>query len=345
MNLVKRIEELCKLCGVSGFEHNLSVYLENKLKELNLKIYSDSMGNIIGVKKSKIGSGKVMLEAHIDEIGLMVKSIDKNGFLLVVPVGGIDSRILCGSSVIVHGQKDYVGVIGAKPPHLMDKEEYDEILGFENLYIDVGMTREDAVANIPLGTTVTFHSDFVQLKGSQCFSKAMDDRAAVAVLLECIDKMKDTELGYDLYICFSVQEEVGMRGANIVSYSVNPDIAIAIDVTHASTPDEPKGTFKCGVGPVICKGPNIHKSVCERFIKVLQREQIPFEIEVEGGNTGTDAWAIQTAKAGIPTMLVSLPLKYMHTPVETLSITDCEHTVEALCAFLKSFDRTEGVLC
>ncbi|MBQ4526526.1 MAG: M42 family metallopeptidase [Clostridia bacterium] len=345
MNIIKEIKQLSSLSGISGYEHRISQYLANKFKKYCDEVYIDSIGNVIALKRSEVGSGKVMLEAHIDEIGMMVKSIDDNGFVLITSVGGIDPRILYGNVVNVHGVRDFIGVIGAKPPHVMTDDEYSDVIDFDKLYIDVGMSAEEAKQNIPIGSPVTFDCLNTELESGYFASKSLDDRASVAILLDVLETIKDVDLGYDLYFCACVQEEVGLRGSLTAAYAVNPDVAIAIDVTHATTPDESKGTFKCGCGPVICKGPNIHKTLCNNFISCLNNASIPFEIEVESGNTGTDAWSIQTAKEGIPTLLLSLPLKYMHTPVETLNIKDCESVSSALVEFLKSYKRTGDMLC
>ncbi len=345
MSISKYIEQLTGLDGISGFENNVSDYLMELFSSKFDSVYKDNMGNVIALKESKSGNGKVMLEAHIDEIGFLVKSIDENGFLLLSPVGGIDPRIMLSSSVIVHGKAKYVGVVGAKPPHMMMSDEYSQVVGFDKMYVDVGMTQDEAMANIGIGAMVTFDSGYEKLKNNYAYSKCMDDRASLAVLIDCVDKLKNTDLGYNLYLCACVQEEVGLRGSLTASYSVNPDIAIAMDVTHAKTPDESKVSIKCGSGPSICVGPNIHPSLVSAIQKVAKSIDIPFEIEVEGGNTGTDAWSIQTSREGIPTLLISLPLKYMHTPIETLLIDDCEKTSELLCEFLKSFDKTEDILC
>lgn len=346
MSIEKYIKNLTHISSVSGFEHDVSDYIISEFNSLFDDIHTDAMGNVIACKKSKnAGGGSVMLEAHIDEIGLIVSGIDENGFLLVAPIGGIDCRILYGNTVNVHAKNKYVGVVGAKPPHVMTEDEYSKVLGFDSLYVDVGMTKEQATELIPVGSVITFMGDALKLKNGYMSAKCMDDRASLSVILDCIKKLSDVELDYNLYVCACVQEEVGLRGSLTAAYGVNPDFAIAIDVTHATTPDESKGTFKCGCGPVVCVGPNIHPSLVERFRGVLDNKGIPYEIEVEGGNTGTDAWSIQTAREGIPTMLLSLPLKYMHTPIETLSIDDCNKTSSALCEFLKSFKRTEDALC
>ena len=346
MNLSQTIKILSQANGVSGFEGGVANYLVQKLKSIFGNASIDNMGNVIACKKSPSGCGSVMLEAHMDEIGLMVNKIDENGFLQFVPVGGIDPRILPGNSVVINANgKSYNGVIGAKPPHMMSAEEYDQVIGFNKLFIDAGFNSDFAKKNIPIGTTISFDSEFIELKNNQISSKCMDDRASVAVLLDIAQKLSKVELNFDLYICICVQEEVGLRGSAVAAYSVNPDFAIAIDVTHAKTPDESKSDFKCGSGIAVCKGPNIHPALVSSFIKFIENKNIPYEIEIEGGNTGTDAWAIQTAREGIPVMLLSLPLKYMHTPVETLSLDDCSVLSDAILSYLKSFKRTEDVLC
>ncbi len=345
MNMIDEIKKISSLSAVSGFEQNVSDYLTERFKKLCDDVKIDSLGNVIALKKSKSGSGRVMLEAHIDEIGMIVKSIDENGFLLISPIGGIDPRILYGNTVVVHGVKDFIGVIGAKPPHVMTSEDYSDIVGFDKLYVDVGMNLTEAKENVPVGSVITFDSVTTELKNGYVASKSLDDRASVVILLDVLEKLKDTPLDFDLYVCACVQEEVGLRGSVVAAHSVNPDMAIAIDVTHATTPDESKNTFKCGCGPVVCKGPNIHKAMCKKFIECLDKASIPYEIEVEGGNTGTDAWSIQTAREGIPTLLLSVPLKYMHTPIETLCIEDCKNVSEAITVFLKSFERTGDILC
>ena len=346
MSLIKNIEDLSHLEAVSGHEHAVASYLLDKFRKLSFDSYTDNLGNVIACKKSKDAKGSVMLEAHMDEIGLMVKKINEGGFLEVVSIGGIDPRILPGNTVTIHAKGNkYKGVIGAKPPHMMSADEYEQVIGMDKLFIDAGFDYEFAKNNIPIGSFVTFDSDFISLKCNQLSSKCMDDRASVAVLLDVAKKLSGIELPYDLYICICVQEEVGLRGSLVAAYTVNPDFAIAIDVTHAKTPDESKPEFKCGSGLAVCKGPNIHPGLVKSFTTHLEDLEIPYDIEVEGGNTGTDAWAIQTAREGIPVLLLSLPLKYMHTPVETLSLADCESLSNAIETYLKSFKEMGDVLC
>lgn len=339
------IKKLCSTPGISGFEHPAAEYMAECMRPFCTEVRIDRCGNVIALKKSASGYGKIMIEAHIDEVGMVVTDIDSDGFLRITPVGGANPAVLYANTVRVYGKSEFVGVIGAKPPHIMTSDEYNNALDFDKLYVDVGMDKETALAMIPIGSPVTYDSDVVELKNGLISGKALDDRLSVAMLIDCAYKLANTELDYDIYFCGCVQEEVGLRGSAPVAYGINPDFAIALDVTFGVSPGSNEGSFKLGCGPVIAKGPNIHPQLVSRFISVADSFNIPYEIEVEGGSTGTDAWAIQTAREGIPTMLVSIPLRYMHTPVETVQISDCENTVYTLTEFLKSFARTEDVLC
>jgi len=342
--MLDRLKELCVLDGISGDENAVRDYIcKEIIGHAEFKI--DNLGNVIAFKKGKnTPKNRIMISAHMDEVGMIVNFINSDGTLKISSVGGVDPRVVFGRQVFV-GKNKINGVIGAKAVHNLTADEKDTAVTFDKMYVDVGMTQDEAMANIGIGAMVTFDSGYEKLKNNYAYSKCMDDRASLAVLIDCVDKLKNTDLGYNLYLCACVQEEVGLRGSLTASYSVNPDIAIAMDVTHAKTPDESKVSIKCGSGPSICVGPNIHPSLVGAIQKVAKSIDIPFEIEVEGGNTGTDAWSIQTSREGIPTLLISLPLKYMHTPIETLLIDDCEKTSELLCEFLKSFDKTEDILC
>ncbi len=341
-DLKSLIKSLSELNGVSGYEQQNAEFVKNLFLKYTDNACIHTLGSVIAVRKNDFNLDnpkKIMVEAHIDEIGLMVSDIDENGFLKFVSVGGIDARILLGMEVTVHGKKDVVGIIGAKPPHVLTDEEKNCALGFDKLYIDTGYSKDKVNELISIGDTVTFLNEFLELKGDFVSTKAQDDRTSVAVLVECMDNLKNTKLPFDVYFVATVQEEVGLRGAKTVAYSINPDYAVAIDVCHGSTPDGPSAdTVKCTSGTVVTKGPNIHRGLCKKLIDAMDNKNIRYSVEAAGGDTGTDAWAIQTAREGIPTVLLSLPLKYMHTPVETLSVSDVKTTADAICALLTSFD-------
>lgn len=343
---IQLIKQLSELSGVSGYEQSASDYVKQIFAQYCDDVVSDNMGNIIGIKKSAWNNPyKLMIEAHIDEIGLMITNIDENGFLGFTTVGGIDSRILPANEVIVHGREDLFGIIGAKPPHILTPEERSKTIPTDKLYIDIGLDEKNAKSKVSPGDVVTFRNKFSQLKNDVISTKSQDDRTSVAILISVMKKLKNVNSPYDLYFVASVQEEVGLRGAKTAAYGINPDMAIVIDVCHASTPDCSEGVFDFGCGTVITKGPNINPLLLNRVITVLDNNAIPYEIDIEGGDTGTNAWAVQVSRCGVPVVLFSVPLRYMHTPVETVSANDLSVIVNSVCAFCSETDNTEGWLC
>lgn len=344
MSLKENIKKFSLLSAVSGFESNLQNDIIPIFSKYTDEIKTDAMGNIIAIKKGT-KKGKVMIEAHMDEIGLMVTKIDDNGFLYFTNIGGIDARILPATKVKVHGTKTVTGIIGAKPPHLLEANEADKTIPMDKLFIDIGLSKEKAEKIVSIGDFVTFYPNFLSLGKKNIASKCFDDRACVAILLEILEKLKNTKLPFDLYVVCAVQEEVGRRGAVCAATSINPDFAIAIDVCHATTFDAKDNTFKAGSGTVITKGPNLHPVLTQNIIDTLKENKIKFSIEACGGDTGTDAWVIQTAKEGIPTALFSVPLKYMHTPYEVLNIDDAKATSDGIYKFITSLESAGEALC
>ena len=341
--LENTIRLLSDLRGISGFEYRISDEIIKILTPYCDEINTDALGNIIALKKGRKGNKKIMLEAHFDEIGLLVSDIDENGFLSFVNIGGVDSRILLSAEVIVHGKHDIKGVIGAKPPHLQDSGEADKSIKIKDMSIDTGLSFEEVKENIVIGTPVTLSQSCGKLLNNNISLKTLDDRAGVAAIIEVF---KNADIDADLYASISVQEEVGLRGARVSAFSVMPDFAIAIDVCHAITPDNSKEAFESGSGVVITVGPNIHPKISDKLTEFAKKYDIKTNIEVCGGDTGTDAWAIQVSGQGIPTGLLSIPLKYMHTSVETMNLDDFEALVSLINKFLKESDElSEDWLC
>ena len=334
----KLIEKLSNLCGVSGYEYNVAEYVSELFGEYCDEVYSDPLGNVIAVKKStQPNAPKLMIEAHMDEIGLMVTDIDEDGFLRFTQVGGIDARILPANEAIVHGKEDVFGIIGAKPPHLMTAEESGKTTPMSELYIDIGYSREQVMKIVQPGDTATFRNKTLVMKNGTVSTKSQDDRTSVAVLASVMKKLAKYDAPYDIYYCACVQEEVGLRGAKTAAYGINPDMAIVIDVCHATTPDSGSDeAFDFGSGAILTKGPNIHPKLLSSVMSAMDDAGISYELEVEGGDTGTDAWAVQVSRCGIPTVLFSIPLRYMHTPVETVSCADLSNIVNAICSFITS---------
>ena len=321
--------------GVSGFEYMMNQEIAGMMKKYTDEVYIDNSGSVIAIKKSKNPKAKIILEAHCDEIGLMVKDIDEKGFATFVNIGGVDGRILPGAEVIIHGKKDMCGVIGAKPPHLQVASESDKSIKIKDMYIDMGMSHDEVVKYVSVGDSISICQEAGGLLNDNFCGKCIDDRGGVAALLTVMEDVKDTELSCDIYFVAAVQEEVGLRGAKTAAYGINPDMAIAVDVCHGVTPDNSYNAFDLGTGTVISKGPNIHPKMAEKLITLAKANDITYSIDVDGGDTGTDAWAIQVTREGVPTALLSIPLKYMHTSVETVSMNDLEATAKLLSEFIK----------
>ena len=337
------LKKLSNMRGVSGFEYMINKEIADIMKRYTDEVYIDNSGNVIAVKKAKNPKAKIMLEAHCDEIGLMVKDIDEKGFATFVNIGGVDGRILPGAEVIVHGKKDICGVVGAKPPHLQLASESDKSIKIKDMYIDMGMSHDDEAKYVSVGDSISICQDAGELLNDNFCGKCIDDRGGVAALLTVMEEVKDEELSCDIYFVAAVQEEVGLRGAKTATYGINPDMAIAVDVCHGVTPDNSYNAFDLGTGTVISKGPNIHPKMAEKLITLAKANDIKYSIDIDGGDTGTDAWAIQVTREGIPTALLSIPLKYMHTSVETVSMSDLEATAKLLTEFIKDVKEADWI--
>ena len=232
------IKELSGLRGISGYEHNVHETIKEKFKPLADEVYTDISGNVIAVKKcGKPDADKIVIEAHIDEIGLMVNEIDENGFLGVVNVGGVDPRILPGAEVMVHGVRDIAGVVGAKPPHLMNKDEERTAYEMTDIAIDTGLSKEEVKKLVKIGDAITMTSPCIELLDEKIAGKSLDDRASVAILIDVFEKLSECAINVDVYAIASAKEEVGGFGAMTATYEINPTLAIAIDVCHGITPD------------------------------------------------------------------------------------------------------------
>ena len=341
------IRTLSDMRGISGFEYRIADKAAQMFKPYADEVYTDTLGNVIAVKKCGINDAKrVMIEAHMDEIGLIVTSIDEKGFLKFANVGGVDQRILPSLEVTVHGKMDILGVIGAKPPHLQTAGESKKSTPISDMAVDIGMSREEAMDIVSVGDSITIAQSVGELLDGQYSGKSMDDRASVAVILNVLKNLSKFKLDVDVYAVAAVCEEVGSRGAKTAAYAIKPDIAVAIDVCHGITPDNSYNAFENGSGAIISMGPNLHPNLTKRLIDTAKRHNIKTDIDVDGGNTGTDAWEIQISRSGVPTALLSIPLKYMHTSVETMALSDAEAVCDLLTFFIQELDgRMEEWLC
>lgn len=333
------LKKLSGMRGVSGFEHMINDEIADMMREYADEVYKDNTGSVIAIKRAKNPTARIMLEAHCDEIGLMVKNIDEKGFVTFVNIGGVDGRILPGAEVTIHGKKDIWGVIGAKPPHLQSPGEAKKSVKISDMAIDTAMSPENVVKYVSVGDSITLEREAVELLGECIAGKTIDDRGGVAALIEVMKNVRDEELSCDIYFVAATQEEVGLRGAKCAAYGIAPDMAVAVDVCHGITPDNSHNAFELGSGVVISRGPNIHPKMAEKLCDLAEKNKISYNIDVDGGDTGTDAWTIQVSRSGVPTALLSIPLKYMHTSVETVSMADIEATARLMTEFIRN---TEG---
>jgi endoglucanase len=337
---MRLLKELSEAHGVPGREDEVRNILERELSEFcDVKV--DTMGNLIGQKGS--GGKKVMLAAHMDEIGLMVKHIDEKGFIRFTTLGGFYDPTLLNQRVYVHSDNGPLrGVIGSKPPHLMEEKERERPVKYRDMFIDVGAkSRKDTERlGISVGNFITLERSFTTLGKGFITGKAFDNRLGCYAMIEVAKSIKGN---FTLYAVGTAQEEVGLKGARTSAYRINPDIAIVIDVT--TTGDHPgikeeESSVKLGGGPVITivdargRGVITHSEVKNLLIKTAGEHKIPYQLEVGEGGT-TDATAIQLTREGIPSGVVSIPARYIHTPVSVASVIDVENCIKLLTRTLE----------
>lgn len=332
MNTIDLLKRLTSAVGVSGAEDNIV----NVLKEI-LAPYGDVSVDSLNNIYCTFGKGyHFMIDAHLDEIGFVVKAITDDGFIKVSNVGGIDRRMLLASEVSVWGDKEYRGVISTLPPHLQKADDEKNAPDIDDISIDVGLSKDEAEEHISLGDRVTFKRIFEKLLGNQiCFS-VLDDRSGVCAILLALDELKKINARFT--IMFSSQEEVGTRGAKVGPYSRDIDEAIAVDVSFGYTPMCKKSDCgEIGKGPMIGISPILDKDNSSMLISVAKQSNIPYQVEVMGGgHTGTNADVISVSEYGIKTSLISIPQKYMHSPIEIVDVTDVENVARLIVAYAKS---------
>lgn len=350
MSNIEFLELLSNHHGVSGFESTINDKIISYFEKYTDEISIDKLGNITALKKGNSSGEKVkiMLAAHMDEIGLMVKDIEENGFLRFTSVGGIDPRTILGQEVIVHGKENLFGVIGAKPPHLQDPSEQNKAIKMEDMTIDIGLAYDKVNDLVNIGDIVTMNRNLIELKNNRVAGKALDDRAGLVALFECLKELSNLSHEADVYFVATVQEEVSMAGSLTASYRINPDIGIAVDVGFGKTPELDKSdSIELSAGPGITLGGNIHPGLRKKLVSTATEHNIPHQMEITVGPTGTDARAMQITREGIPALVLSIPLRYMHTSVEVVDMADIKNTGKLLAFFIKeiSNENLEGLLC
>jgi tetrahedral aminopeptidase len=342
-------EELINSHSPSGYEADAAILWKKRTSEFVDKIKTDVHGNTLAITNEN-GGPVVMLAGHIDEIGYMVKYIDKEGFVYFAPIGGVDMHLVPGQRVWIKTDKgDVFGVVGRKPIHCQTAEERKRVSKVEDLWIDIGAKSDkEAMKMVNVGDPAVPAVGFDVLKGDRVTGRGFDDRAGAFCVSECMRLLKGKKIDAAVYGVATVQEELGLRGGRTSAYGINPDIGIAIDVTFCTdVPGMNKkqiGDIKLGGGPVIARGPNINHKVFDLLVKTAKEEKIPYQVEGISRATGTDANVIQLTRAGVAAGLVSIPNRYMHSPVEMVDLGDIEKVSKLLSGFIKKIKKTTNFL-
>ena len=340
METVRLLKHLSEASGVSGYEHQVREIVREEFARYADEVRTDALGSVIALKRGTAPEPRpaIMLATHMDEIGLIVSELEE-GFIHFQQVGGYDDRVLLGQEVMVHGREDLPGIIGGRPPHVLPMSERDKPIPSDKLLIDVGLPAAELAEKVRVGDLITMNRPLMELQGDLASGKALDNRVSVVAAALCLEMLSPVRHEWDVYAVATAQEEVGLKGALTSTFQLQPDVGIAIDVTWARQPGTPdEYTYELGKGPTIGCGPNFHPGIQEALVAAAKELELGHHLEPATRPAGTDAAAIQVTREGIPTGLISIPLRNMHTPVETVSIKDIERTGRLLAHFVAHLD-------
>lgn len=346
------LKELTEAPSPSGYEVPAAEVLKRELAKLSDEIETNVLGSVHATLRAQKGKAKqsVMLAGHIDEIGMMVNYIDDDGFIAFKAIGGVDAAILPGMRVVLHAKDgDLLGVMGRKPIHLIDESERKNITPIDKLFIDLGLSPKEVKKKVRIGDAITFSVGFEEFGKDLIVSRGLDDKMGAWIATQVMRELKAKGGSKaDLIVAGTVQEEIGLRGGTTSAYGLDPTVGIAIEVCHAT--DYPgidkraHGEQKLGEGPVIARGPNINPVLFDMLVKAAEDAKIKYQIGAEPRGTGTDANAIQISRGGKVAGLISVPLRYMHTPTEVLSKSDLEGAVKLLTQFMLNLDKENSFI-
>lgn len=345
MTLVEILERLANASGVTGREDEVKSLMIKYLKPYADEVKEDKIGNVVAIKKGKKNAPKLMLAAHMDEIGLLVKTITKEGFLQFMKMGGIDDRVLLAQKVMVCTENGLLhGIIGSKPPHIQKEDERKRVLASDELFIDIGAENQEETRKmgVRIGDPVEFDIKFAKLSKDVVIGKAFDDRAGCVAMIEVMKRLEKTDC--TIFAVGTVQEEVGCRGAVTSAFGLSPDLGIALDVTVAGdTPGvkESEAPVKLGKGPslgIADSGLITHPKVLKLLIDTAEENKIPYQLEAGLAGT-TDASRIALAREGVPSGPLSIPTRYIHSPTSMINLTDVENVVKLTLAAVKNIPK------
>lgn len=331
MDIRKLCEQLTEGAGVSGACHTLE-NVKNLLSDF-ASVRTDALGSIIGT----VGGGKthIMLDAHLDRIGLIVTAVDESGFLRVDKCGGADARVLAAAEVTVCGKEPIYGVITSTPPHLSKPEDASKAPSFDSIFVDTGMSYDKLKRIVSVGDRITIDSPIRSLTGTKITGAALDDRIGMAALIRVLDIIKEKQPKVKVSVLFSVQEETTEAGGKTGAFGISPDEAIAVDVSFGTAPGvSEQEAGKLGEGGMICISPSLSQKMSEELIAVANENGIKYQTEICPSQTGTNADVISVSKTGIKTGLVSIPLRNMHTQAEVADLDDIESVAQIIAAYI-----------
>ena len=336
VDLPEFLKTLISAPGLSGYEAPVRSLIQETWTPLVDEISVSRLGSLHGLQRGSAPEPRpsILLAAHMDAIGFMVSGI-VDGFLRFTRIGGIDPRVLPGQPVTVYGREPVPGVIVQPPPRLLPPHVQQGTVPMEYLWIDTGLQPEEVNARVRVGDVIAYAQEALDTNGDTISGHSLDNRTAVAVVTACLELLQDRPHAWDVWGVATVQEEVGIKGALTSAYQLHPALAVAIDVTFAASPGSPSHrTFPLGKGPTIGWGPNVHPGFYKDMKNLAEELEIPFTIEVMPRHSGTDAYGLQVAAEGIPTMVIGIPLRYMHTPVEMISMKDIRRAGRLLAEFI-----------
>lgn len=373
MDLATHLAELVQASSITGHERAVADFLLDRWAPLVDEAKLDRLGSYIGLKRGEgsaselrslpfpgpetaagrpgarhAGPPRVMAAAHIDSIGGIVTAIEPGGFLRFTTVGGVDRRLLMAQELEIHGKVKLMGLVGSKPPHVTAVQDRNRLVPVEELYIDTGLSEAEVRELVPLGAPVLHRFEFRKLQNDRYSSRYMDNRASAVALMVALQELKQLRHTADFFAVGTVGEEFGgMPGAATTTFAIKPDIAIAVDVTFARHPGSESDSFPLGEGPTIGVGPNCSPKLVKLMRDVARNLSINCELEVMPGSSGTDAWSMQVVRGGVATGVLSIPIRYMHTPVETVDLADIRAAGRLLAQLVARIDAAvvEDMTC
>jgi len=336
------LKSLISAPGLSGYESAVRVKIEEAWRPLVDEVSLSRLGSLHALRRGTVGAAeprpRILLAAHMDAIGLMASGV-VDGLIRFTGIGGVDPRILPGQRVLVHGREDLPGVVVQPPARLLPPSLGDNPVGIEYLFVDTGLEPEQVDRLVRTGDLISFAQLPLELNGDTLGGHSLDNRASVAALTACLNELQNRAHTWDVWAVATVQEEVTLGGAATSAFEIQPSLAVAVDVTFAKGPGASDyNTFGLGKGPTLGWGPNVHPAVHKVFKELAERLEIPYQLEVMPRHSGTDAFAMQVTAEGIPSMVLGIPLRYMHTPVEVVSLKDIQRAGRLLAEFIAGLD-------